>query len=377
MSKIDLIVRAPCSDGSGYSTASRNMLLELHKSDKFNISLENFLGSGITANLDPSTTDILNRMIKNKLDKSKACLFQVSVAQQFLNDCKWNVGFSVFETNRVPFSWVIPSNKMDAICVPSHQNKQAFGDSGITRPIHVVPHGIESLADVPLSPFQSFSDGKFNFLFVGTPQYRKGLDLAIQCYLEEFKDSGNTRLILKLYLEKNYFDQELLNIKKSVLEARNKTNNHTSEINIIAEYLSDEHIYRLYRTADTLLMPSRGEGFGLCGSSAASCGVPIIATNWSGPAEYLNNDIAYMIDYKMVPVTNMQFNPQFMIAQMEGHLWAEPDASHFKRLMREVYNNPLKAREKGVLAARHMRDNFTWDSAGKKLIEVIEGVVNQ
>ena len=41
MSKINLIYRAPVSDGSGYSVNSRNLLLELIKSNKFNIKLEN------------------------------------------------------------------------------------------------------------------------------------------------------------------------------------------------------------------------------------------------------------------------------------------------------------------------------------------------
>ena len=375
MSKIPLVFRGPVSDGSGYSVNARNLLIQLYKSDKFDIQLENYLGSTVATNLDKELVTIFQNMIKRNHDKSKAALLQVSIAAQFRQDCKWNIGYSTFETNRIPFSWVIPSNKMNAICVPCSQNKQAFIDTGVTAPVYVVPHGIaDDMRPGVYEPLSMFSDKK-NFLFVGTPQYRKGIDLAIGAYLTTFGDSKDTRLICKVYLEKHAYEQELKVVRDMVKEQRQKTGKQGGEIVVIPEYIDENQLRRLYASAEALVFASRGEGWGFAGSEAAAQGVPVIATLWSGPADYLNEEIAYPVDYKMDLVKNMQFNAQFMLAQMEGHEWAEPSQDSIVRAMKRIYENPGEAKNKGAKAAEHMRNNFTWENSGKILTEVIERVV--
>ena len=377
MSKIPLLFRGPVADGSGYSVNARNLLIQLHQTDKFNIQLENYSGSTVASNLSKELVDSFNSMIKNKIDKDKAVLLQVSIASQFLQDCKWNVGYSTFETDRIPFSWVLPSNKMNAVCVPCRQNQKAFVDTGVTAPVYVVPHGIsDDMRPGMYEPYSMFSDKK-NFLFVGTPQYRKGIDLAIQAYLAAFGDSNDTRLICKIYLEKHSYSQELDAVKSMVNDCRKKTGKNLGEIVLIPEYVTEYQLRRLYASAEALVFASRGEGWGFAGSEAAAQGVPVIATLWGGPADYLNEDIAYSVPYNIDLVKNMQFNAQFMLAQMEGHKWAEPDLNGIIKCMKEVYDNPNKAKAKGLAAAEHVRNNFTWENSGRVLVDVIEGVVKQ
>jgi glycosyltransferase involved in cell wall biosynthesis len=316
-------------------------------------------------------------MSKKSMNKDKAVLFQISIAAQFIQDCKWNIGYSVFETNRIPFSWVIPSNKMSAICVPCRQNKEAFTESGVTIPVHVVPHGVaEDLRPGAYQPLTMFADKK-NFLFVGTPQYRKGIDLAISSYLQAFGDSSDTRLLCKVYLEAVQHENELTIVRDMIKDIRKKLNKHRGEIVVIPEYITDLQLRRLYASSEALIFASRGEGWGFAGSEAAGLGVPVIGTLWGGPADYLNPDVAYSVDYKLALVKNMQFNPQFMLAQMEGHMWAEPSSDSIVKAMKQVYSNPTEAKAKGLRAAQHMRNNFTWEKSGEALVDVIEKVVSQ
>jgi glycosyltransferase involved in cell wall biosynthesis len=44
----------------------------------------------------------------------------------------------------------------------------------------------------------------------------------------------------------------------------------------------------LYRSVDAFVLPSRGEGWGRPYMEAMSMGLPVIATNWSGPTEFVN-----------------------------------------------------------------------------------------
>ena len=51
------------------------------------------------------------------------------------------------------------------------------------------------------------------------------------------------------------------------------------------------------------VIPSHGEGWGRPHVESMSCGVPVIATNWSGPTEYLNEENGYPlgIEEELIP----------------------------------------------------------------------------
>ena len=52
-------------------------------------------------------------------------------------------------------------------------------------------------------------------------------------------------------------------------------------------------IRRLYGTSDAFVLPTRGEGWGLPIVEAMAMGLPVIATNHSGPSAYLTGDNSY------------------------------------------------------------------------------------
>ena len=55
---------------------------------------------------------------------------------------------------------------------------------------------------------------------------------------------------------------------------------------------------KLYHAADAFVLPSRGEGWGLPYVEAMSMELPVLATNWSGNTEYMNEDNSYLISVK-------------------------------------------------------------------------------
>ena len=50
-----------------------------------------------------------------------------------------------------------------------------------------------------------------------------------------------------------------------------------------------------------------------------------------------------------------------------GFDWAEPDIDHLRFLMREVYENPERAREKGLAAAAEVASNYTMTHAADRV----------
>lgn len=66
---------------------------------------------------------------------------------------------------------------------------------------------------------------------------------------------------------------------------------------------------------------------------AAACGTPVITTNWSGPADYIDDNGIYGLNIRgMVRSENML---------TKNAMWAEPDIVHLVALMKQAYNREL------------------------------------
>ena len=67
----------------------------------------------------------------------------------------------------------------------------------------------------------------------------------------------------------------------------------------MSKQLPQHALPRLYRAADAFVLPSRGEGWGRPHVEAMSMGLPVIATNWSGPTAFLDEEVGYPLDYTL------------------------------------------------------------------------------
>lgn len=59
------------------------------------------------------------------------------------NDGAYRIGYTMLETDAFPAEWVRQANRMDEVWVPSCFNQQTLAESGVRRPIHVVPLGVD------------------------------------------------------------------------------------------------------------------------------------------------------------------------------------------------------------------------------------------
>eukprot|EP01138_Halocafeteria_seosinensis_P013517 gb/GECG01013805.1/.p1 GENE.gb/GECG01013805.1/~~gb/GECG01013805.1/.p1 ORF type:complete len:439 (+),score=33.89 gb/GECG01013805.1/:1-1317(+) len=107
---------------------------------------------------------------------------------------------------------------------------------------------------------------------------------------------------------------------------------------------------KVYRSVDALVAPSRGEGWGRPHSEAMAMGVPVVATNWSGPTEFMTPSNSYLLPYThLAPIQQGAF---------QGHYQAEPCTHSLSRLMHRIIINQTEAAEKGTQAQDTMRTSF-------------------
>jgi len=89
----------------------------------------------------------------------------------------------------------------------------------------------------------------------------------------------------------------------------------------ITGILSDRQINALYAATDVFVSAHRSEGWGLCISDAMVKGCLVVATNYSGPQDYLCEDNSILLPYKVV---NIASNEQYGLFD-KSMQWAEPD----------------------------------------------------
>jgi len=256
----------------------------------------------------------------------------------------FNIRYTVWEATLLPPSWIPKLNTEDEIWVPSRFCKEAFRNSGVHKPITVIPHGVDLERYSPRGQGR-WRDSRFTFLFIGDMLPRKGLDVFLKAFKEEFRADEPVKALIKLH---------------------SGNMNESKNIQVIREIIPFEQMPGLYHSADCYVMSSRGEGYGLCGLEALACGLSVIYTNWSGQTDFLSENIAYPISYQLVPVRDMPYD---YIPLWGRAMWAEPDIEDLRRTMRHIYENRDEARRKTSRGLDVVWKNYSWAHVAQKMLE--------
>lgn len=109
--------------------------------------------------------------------------------------------------------------------------------------------------------------------------------------------------------------------------------------------------------ADPRVLPRhaacRGEGWGLPIVEAMAMGLPVIATNHSGPTAYLDSTVGYPLPIEGLVEAHGG-------GAFEGHRWAQPSTQHLVALMRHVTDaaHRAEAAARGRAARRRMQERY-------------------
>ncbi len=249
--------------------------------------------------------------------------------------CERIIHYSMWESTRVPAEHVAEINRTVALqYVPCRQNVESFRESGVVVPIKVLHHGVDSSRFPYLARprRECFSFGTF-----GDFSVRKGIDVLVRAFRDEFARDEPVRLLMKSSSPAPEY---------VVADPR---------ITLTSGFLDQESLLDLLRSMDVFVLPSRGEGFGLCGLEAMATGLPLIATAWGGPAEYLDPDDSYLLEYQLVEAGGVESNH----VRYHG-LWAEPDYEHLRHLLRWLFSHPEVVSERGKAAAHRVQHHWDW-----------------
>lgn len=142
----------------------------------------------------------------------------------------------------------------------------------------------------------------FEFLSVFKWERRKGWDVLLDAYWQEF--SPDDEVLLRLHSYVPSWVRGETNITRILEEyAYKKYGKSLDEVAAVvwdtegndSSGLSRADVRDLYASADAFVLPTRGEGWGLPIAEAMAMELPVIVSNFSGPAAFANDTNAYMI----------------------------------------------------------------------------------
>lgn len=177
--------------------------------------------------------------------------------------------YTMMETsNRVHPEYAERLNLADEIWTPCQWNVDVFKSSGVLPEIKLMPLGVDTGLYKPGAEPLQFSNGvkEFRFLSVFGWSYRKGMDVLLQAYLQEFGPDDEVSLILSTRfvgtLEQSSHDRIIsdFNYIKGLVS---KTEEEMPHVVLHSAYTPEHRMPRLYASAHCFVLPSRGEGFGL------------------------------------------------------------------------------------------------------------------
>ncbi|MEO6568602.1 MAG: glycosyltransferase, partial [Opitutaceae bacterium] len=122
---------------------------------------------------------------------------------------------------------------------------------------------------------------------------------------------------------------------------------------LLTETLTRREVYELESACDCFVSLHRAEGFGLAVAECMYLGKPVISTNWSATAEFLNADNGCPVNCRVVALER-NHGPY-----MKGSRWADPDVEHAAGWMRKLFADRALAARIGAAARATIERRFS------------------
>lgn len=271
-----------------------------------------------------------------------------------LHSGRANVAYWYWESEEFPARWMNRFDYFDEVWVASEFCRSTLaGRSPI--PVILVPPAI--LLTAPAGDVRGragLASSDFLVLTVldalSVPERKNPLG-AVRAFARAFP--GSSEALLRLQIRNL---DRVPGLREALLEA-----GRGARISITDTTLSRTDLESLLAACDAYVSLHRAEGFAFPIAEAMALGKPVVATGYSGNADYLDETTGFPVawGYGELPASFRDYE--------KGTRWAEPDEEDAARLLRRVFERREEAALRGRAAARRIAQLYGQEPVAGRL----------
>lgn len=275
-------------------------------------------------------------------------------------DYRYNIAFWLWEIEEFPDEWTECMKYLDEIWTPAEFVSESIRKK-TSLPVKTVPYHVAAPIDAQYDrKYFNLPEDKFLFLAMydsHSIMERKNPEAALNAFRDAF-DSGNKEVGIVIKI--NHPQQKDLDVINKILEGY-------ENVYLIKETLEKTQVNSLTKCVDVVVSLHRAEGFGLVLAEAMMLGVPTIATNWSSNTEFMNSEVACMVDYDLITLE------EEIWPYKKGIRWADAKVSQASAYMQKLYEDRDFYKEISVKAKEYIDDKLGM----KRAVSLIEKRISE
>ncbi len=364
----------------GYGTITRNFLLGLHRIG-IPVRVKN-IGSFWHGHIRPDVVSLLRRLEHTNVGEAPVGVINWTpdmFPKIRFRDVVKTIGCTLFETDRLPRDWRDFCNTMDEIWVPSAFNRETFAQSGIAREkLRVLPYGVDTQFYRPAEPFAYRLPGQRGTTFLATfsLDWRKGFDLLLEAYLNEFTEDDDVSLILKTYRvpHAGIPDEDTHSFLLSSVSNRvDLTRGNLPHWLLLDGSIPEEELRRLVAASDVVVSTERACGWGFPLLEAMAMRKPVVSIAWGGALEFLHpaNSLLIPTTGRLIPVDERLARARPLYA---GHQWAEVHVDSIRRTLRFAVDHRRDLATRATRAQEEVQERYSVEAAAARVAAALRSL---
>jgi len=334
--------------------------------------------------LDEYTKAILNTMASVRVPETSPLVIGFT-PMPVEKKARKAIFYTMMETQALHPEFVSRCNVYaDEIWIPCKFYIDVFRDSGVVKPMRLMPLGVNQNLYTPdakepvlryddvLSNKQLFQlPDKFRFISLFGWSHRKGPDVLCRSFIKEFSSSDDACLVIYSRYACSSAEEHKEKVKAEIRGYYQEIGrSDPPSIYYCGDEIPIMELPGCYASADCFVFCSRGEGFGLPVIEAAACGIPVISTYNTAMTEYLDDSVAGLIrcdeystaDDKLTWISEFYRGQKFPVL-------GEKEVNEASRLMREAYNQSEETKDRAILFRQRVLESYTWDKCASRVAE--------
>ncbi|MGJ7493688.1 glycosyltransferase family 4 protein [Variovorax sp. RT4R15] len=268
----------------------------------------------------------------------------------------YRIGYWYWEFDSIPESWLEHARDVDEVWAATEFVARGLRNR-LPVPVRVMFPGVRLAPFVRRRRSYFGLDGEpFTFLFtfhMMSVMERKNPMGLIRAFCEAFPTEKDVRLVLKTSFGDRH-PLEFARLQKAAADSR---------VTLIDQVYTPDEVLSLMDACDVYVSLHRSEGLGLTIAEAMLMGKPVIATNFSGNVDFMDDTNSLPVRCELVKLGTSI--PPYN-AELE---WAEPSVPHAAQCMQRVYVERAWARDLGRKAKAVAERTLSAEVAGRKMAQ--------